>query len=291
MVILLLEASDGKTRSELDALAPVCNIENVRAMFKDLQQPQYLAIVGRIQPSNSYKKLLARYYHNVELNNDSNLTSGSNLVIMSCMNFNTSWAIPFTHSYIDFFYDEFGANIDAVSMMYLSSNQIAASSIPEIEANVVELGLGVDMAMILFLPFRKVPLMSVMGRIGELGIADILCKVHQFDAYKLSVELAIPIFNMTTDFNLKPIFENMNVVTLFESLNANLTQLTDSRVSSIIHKINFSVTNNSELIPEYKQSLLTFNRPFGFVVIDKIRKTILFAGQQTGSYISKYNYY
>lgn len=183
-------------------------------------------------------------------------------------------------------------------MMY-QVGPFPAASIPAINATVLELPYGVEdrLSMLLLLPFKTSQLSTVFDKLAsDYSIEMIIKEVHQYDdtedPEENEVEVSLPKFTIGSDFNLNVVLEAMGITDLFSVERANLTKMSQESlfVSSVFHK---AIIEVNEVGTEaaavaggtvaFKQHPSTFscNRPFGFLIVERQTKTLVFSGQVT----------
>lgn len=180
-------------------------------------------------------------------------------------------------------------------MMY-QIGSFPAASIPALNATVLELPYGVEnrLCMLILLPYKTRHLSTVFDKLADYTIEMIVNEVHKYDQDEdpdeNEVEISLPRFTITSDLNLNTALETMGITDLFTSDRANLTKISQDSVfvSSVIHK---AIIEVNEVGTEaaavaggtvaFKQhpSAFNCNRPFGFLIIERLTNTLVFSGQ------------
>lgn len=193
------------------------------------------------------------------------------------------------------FYDEVGNFIENVPMMY-QVGAFSAAGIPALNATVVELPYGIEnrLCMLILLPYKTRQLSSVFDKLGDFSIQMIIDELHKYDQVddpdENEVEISLPRFSISSDLNLNTVLETMGITDLFSSDRANLSKMSKELtfVSSVIHKAIIEVNEvGTEAAAvaggtvSFKQHPSTFNcnRPFGFLIVERLTNTLVFSGQ------------
>lgn len=178
--------------------------------------------------------------------------------------------------------------------MMTQKNLIRYAAIKELGASFIELPYGDDdrLAMILINPNST--LNTVFRNLKQYEIA----KLH--DEIKKSVEddepdvvdLTLPRFKITSDLELRTVLEHLGISDVFDANKAKLPKISRQQppmyVSRVFQKAIIQVDEigtvaaaatvgsiSNRIIP--KEFVL--NRPFGFLITDRLTNTLLFAGQ------------
>lgn len=193
------------------------------------------------------------------------------------------------------FFDEAGNFIENAPMMY-QVGSFPAASIPELNATVLELPYGIEnrLCMLLLLPYKTRHLSSVFDKLSNYTIEMIVNEVHRYDQYEdpdeNEVELTLPRFKIDSDLSLNTVLETMGIVDLFSADKANLMKMSQDPifVSNVIHKaiievneVGTEAASVSGGTVAFKQhpSAFNCNRPFGFLIVEKLTNTLVFSGQ------------
>lgn len=188
-----------------------------------------------------------------------------------------------------------GALIDNVPMMH-QSGYFPVASIPTLNATVLELPYGIEdrLCMLILLPWKTRHLSSVFDKLADYSIEMIIDELHRYDQYEdpdeNEVELSLPKFTINSDLSLNTVLETMGINDLFLPEKANLSKMSHEPifVSNVIHK---AVIEVNEVGTEaaavtagtvaFKQhpSAFNCNRPFGFLIVERQSKTLVFSGQ------------
>lgn len=180
-------------------------------------------------------------------------------------------------------------------MMY-QIGSFPAASIRALNATVLELPYGIEnrLCMLLLLPYKSLPLSTVFDKLADYSIDMIISEVHKYDhdedPEENEVELSLPRFTISSDLNLNTVLETMGITDLFTTERANLTKMSQDPifVSSVIHKAIIEVNEvGTEAAAAaggtvaFKQhpSAFNCNRPFGFLIVERLTNTLVFSGQ------------
>lgn len=178
--------------------------------------------------------------------------------------------------------------------MMFQRGPFSYTGIKELDSLVLELPYGDQdrLSMILLLPRKGVMLTSVLNKLSSYGIGRVMTELRRADAeYEEDpVEVYIPRFSITADFTLNVILEQMGLTDIFNVKKANLSRISKHPIylSRVIHKAQIDVNEvgtvasaatgaifaNKAISPRFHA-----NRPFAFLIIERITNTLLFCGQ------------
>ncbi|GAB0091639.1 Serine protease inhibitor 77Ba [Sergentomyia squamirostris] len=217
----------------------------------------------------------------------------ASMILISAIYVRGQWRSAFNASEtaIEPFYDEYGNTQGRVNMMF-QRGSFPYTAIADLDAHILELPYGNlnRFSMIILLPRKGVPLSQVVEKLATVRLQRVFDELKKAaDEYEDNeVEVYLPRFNITADFLLNCILEKMGVMDVFSPLDANLSNITNTQMylSRLIHKATIEVneegvasavtagvfTNNATLPRFYA------NRPFAFLIVDKITNILLFCG-------------
>lgn len=193
------------------------------------------------------------------------------------------------------FYRENGQLLGNVPMMS-QRNAFPFATIVALDATVLELPYGEQnrLCMMLILPRPNTTLTAVFQRLHSFNVEQIHQELHRFDGTddyeETDVELYLPKFRIDSDLELRTVFEHLGIVDIFDPVKAKLAHMSSHEiyVSRVFHKAIIKVDEVGTVAAaitggtlSFKQSpvQLVFDRPFGFIIADRITHTLLFAGQ------------
>lgn len=191
------------------------------------------------------------------------------------------------------FYDEFEKFQGNVNMMF-QRGSFSYTGIKELDSLVLELPYGDQdrLSMILLLPRKGVMLTTVLNKLSWFGIGRVMTELRRADAEydEDPIEVFVPRFSITADFTLNVILEQMGLTDIFNVKKANLSRISKHPIylSRVIHKTQIDVNEvgtvasaatgavfaNKAISPRFHA-----NRPFAFLIIERITNTLLFCGQ------------
>lgn len=191
------------------------------------------------------------------------------------------------------FYDEFEKVQGNVNMMF-QRGSFSYTGIKELDSLVLELPYGDQdrLSMILLLPRKGVMLTSVLNKLSYYGISRVMTELRRADAEfeEDPIEVFVPRFSITADFTLNVILEQMGLTDIFNVKKSNLSRISKHPIylSRVIHKAQIDVNEvgtvasaatgaifaNKAISPRFHA-----NRPFAFLIIERITNTLLFCGQ------------
>lgn len=175
------------------------------------------------------------------------------------------------------------------------NGQYSLASILDIDSNVLEMpyGAGSDLSIIFVLPRRGARLADVTAKLRSYGINRITTALRKADSeYKESVvQVTIPRFHINADFTLNQVLIEMGLVDIFE-YNATLSNLSKDPVylarfihRSVIdvdeHGVVGSAAPSGSAIDHGIPRTFYANRPFAFLIVERITNVIVFCGQVT----------
>lgn len=197
------------------------------------------------------------------------------------------------------FYRENGDYLAHVPMM-VQKNLFRYAAIPSLSATFLELPYGNDNRFAMILIYPNGTLTEVFQR---LSITTAVAKLlhEQLDRRNYNddddvVELTLPKFRIDSDLELRTVFEHLGILDLFDPTKANLSKIsqpqqqqsTNLHVSRVFHKAIIDVDEigtvaaavttaaiTNRIIPK----LFVFDRPFAFMITDRLTNTLLFTGQ------------
>ncbi|XP_031636188.1 uncharacterized protein LOC116349073 [Contarinia nasturtii] len=228
------------------------------------------------------------------------------LLLTSAIFFKGQWKFPFNISYTKDmpFYREDGKPIGNVPMM--SQRKILSyTTINQLDASILELPYGKEdrLCMLLILPRYNSSLAAVFQNLRNFNIATISYELHKYDNTndydESEIELTLPRFSIDSDLELRTVLEELGIKDIFDPAKANLSKMSKqpSFVSRVFHKAVIEVNEQGTVAAgvtagtvSFKQSPIEFifNRPFGFLITDKVTNTLLFAGQVKNPLVLQY---
>lgn len=173
-------------------------------------------------------------------------------------------------------------------------------TVPWLSATFIELPYGTDQnrfAMLLIYPHT-----TLTGIFQQLCQTTTMAKIHEeLDKHNNNddddddmdiVELTLPKFKLDSDLELRTVFEHLGIVDLFDPTKAKLSKISressNLHVSRVFHKAVIDVDEvgtiaaavtiapvSNRIIPKE----FVFNRPFAFMITDRVTNTLLFSGQ------------
>ncbi|KAG1666459.1 putative serpin-like protein [Nymphon striatum] len=142
-------------------------------------------------------------------------------------------------------------------------------------------------SMLAILPYETNPdIDTVIGKMTPTTLQSIWKR-----PYRRTVRLQFPRFEMTESFNLKDVLSKMGASSLFRSINLSgmLESKIPTKISDVFHKAFIKVEEKGTeaaaatgiMATSYSYTplkVLTFDRPFAFVLREKSTNTVLFMG-------------
>lgn len=193
------------------------------------------------------------------------------------------------------FFSEDGRSIGNVPTMYQRGN-FPVSLVSSIDAGVIELPYGETdrLCMLILLPRHGKTLADIYTKLRNVNVSHILQEVHRFDNDEESednqVDITLPKFRLDSDLELRTALERMGIKDLFNPSRAKLDKLSPypTYVSRVFHKAVIEVNEAGTVAAaatggaiafKQKPTQFTVNRPFAFLIVERERSIVLFAGQ------------
>ncbi|KAH8274529.1 hypothetical protein KR044_006573 [Drosophila immigrans] len=221
---------------------------------------------------------------------------GAKMFMMSTLFFKGQWKLPFneTRTRIENFHDESGAIIGQVPMMVQEGNFAYVSNIQGLDGYVLELPYGTQdrLSMIVVLPKRGFKLSEVVANLKSLGLAPILERIAKFwreASEDNEVEVLLPKFTTTTDFNLRQVLTEMGIRDIFDQKDSNLSRMAEGLYTEYcVHATKIIVDEQGTTAAAVTSAVLSnksappkfqLDRPFQYMIVEKSTSLLLFAGQ------------
>lgn len=174
-------------------------------------------------------------------------------------------------------------------------NNFAYATLDTINASFIELPYGDDGRFSMILIYAHSTLTEVFKTLNQFDVAKIHSEIHRddVDAFgdaNFQTSITLPRFSIDSDLELRTVLEYLGIVDIFDGTKASLSKMTNqpSHVSGVFHKAILEVNEIGTTAAAASSAFLTFssfprefifNRPFGFLITDRITHTLLFAGQ------------
>lgn len=224
----------------------------------------------------------------------SNLDETS-LFVISSLYFKGRWTVPFnkTSTVRMPFLNSNGQKTGEVNMMYNRYNYPFAN-IKELQARVIEIPYGVEnrLSMLIMLPNPNVSLENMFYNFASVPLDTVFkeLRLSKEDYSEEEVDLFLPRFKINTDLDMSNILRfDMGIYNLFDDTLARLPKLarTPMFVKKIIHKAEIEVTEDGTTASgvtaaEFSNRIgivqFVANRPFCYMIIEKVTNSIVFGG-------------
>lgn len=182
--------------------------------------------------------------------------------------------------------------------MMTQTKVLRQAYVRRLEATFVELPYGDSMtdsrfSMLLIYPHAS--LSSVFRSLRTFNIAEIFkaSPTNNDDGEYNEIAITVPKFEINSNLNLKSMLERMGVRDVFNPADANLSKMFSNPtqppyLSHVLHKARIQVNEHGTIasaatVANFSfKSLpdeIIFNRPFGYLIVDQLTNSILFAGQ------------
>ncbi|CAG9792453.1 unnamed protein product [Diatraea saccharalis] len=226
---------------------------------------------------------------------DSSYFANSRLILTSAVYFKGQWTVPFNASSTTKspFFSEDGKQIGEVNMMY-NRYTYPFANIPEIQSRILELPYGTEnrLSMVIMLPHPGVSLEKMFFNFNNFTLDKMFqeLKTAREDYGDDEVSCFLPRFKIESNIDLTPILrDRLGIVDLFDSSKARLYRMARMPlyVSKIIHKSEIEVTEKgttasgvtvADFSNRFGVTTFNANRPFSYMIIEKITNTIVFGG-------------
>ncbi|XP_055544431.1 serine protease inhibitor 77Ba-like [Wyeomyia smithii] len=216
------------------------------------------------------------------------------MIMLSVLFFRGEWTLPFNRTLTlpTPFYDEKERTVGNVQMMYQKA-VFPFAAFRELEAQIVELPYGNDrqLSMMLILPRKGVPLQAVIRRLADFNMDTIYKELKQaaIEYEDDEVEVYLPKFEITADYNLIPVLHDMGIREALNKETANFTKMAaEVFLGAVIQKCKIVVDEEGTTAAAVTSAVFAnkatpprfyANRPFAFLIVNKRYDLILFMGQ------------
>lgn len=181
--------------------------------------------------------------------------------------------------------------------MMTQQNSFTYAHDETLNATIVELPYGNEARFTMLLIYPHSTLTEIVYRLQQIDIAKIHLELHQDDvdefgdsAEGTQTMITLPKFSIECDLELRSILQNLGIIDVFNGAKANLPKMSQhvSHVSNVIHKAGIHVDELGSIASASTTTFIAFsslpqhfvfNRPFAFLITDRITHTLLFAGQ------------
>lgn len=172
--------------------------------------------------------------------------------------------------------------------MMIQKNEFRYVRSSRINATVVELPYDNRFSMLLIYPHAS--LNTVFDALRTFDIVSIFKPSFQND---FELTIAVPKFEINSKINVKSELEEMGMRDVFNPNDANLSKMFSNStqrpyLSHVVHQARIQVNETGtiaaavtavNIFDKIASNVITFNRPFGYLIIDRLTDSILFAGQ------------
>ncbi|CAG9855384.1 unnamed protein product [Phyllotreta striolata] len=289
------------------------NLETENAMFTNKEFPvkaafedaalQYYGVP--ITPVNFRSPgpaaaIINRYVARLTRNRIPNFVDSADLLdaqvfMASLLYFKGLWKSPFQRNatHTESFYDEKGNKIGDVEMMYQTSS-LPFARLEGLNAHAVELPYGSDGAtsMVLVLPFKGDGVAAVLGKMSRMRFSDVLQTIE--DAARMYpdelIHLYLPKFKVSSNFNLNVVLTKIGIKDVFDYSKSNLLDMFDQYLylSRLIQKAEIEVdeegtiataATGASFVNKASPARFRVNKPFLYFIVNKLTRSIVFAGK------------
>lgn len=226
---------------------------------------------------------------------DSSNLDQTSLFVISSLYFKGQWKVPFNRSSTVpmAFLDSRGQQIGQVNMMYNRYNYPFAN-IKELQAKVIEIPYGKEnrLSMLIMLPNPGVSLENMFFNFAHVPLdtvfSELLLSKEEYSEEE--VDLFLPRFKIESELDISNILKtSMGIQDLFDERQARLPYMAQTPlfVKRVIHKAEIEVTEEGTIAAgvtaaEFSNRIgivqFVANRPFCYMIIEKITNSIVFGG-------------
>lgn len=166
-----------------------------------------------------------------------------------------------------------------------------------LNATIIELPYGNEARFTMLLIQPRSTLTETFNHLQDIDIAKIHLELHRDDidefgdsAEGIQTIITLPKFTIDSDLELRPHLRHLGIIDVFDGTKANLLKMSQqvSHVSNVIHKAGIHVDELGSVASASTTTFIAFSslpqhfifdRPFAFLITDRITHTLLFAGQ------------
>lgn len=166
-----------------------------------------------------------------------------------------------------------------------------------LNATIIELPYGNEARFTMLLIQPHTQLSLIFKRLPQIDIAKIHSELHRDDidefgdsAAGTQTAITLPKFTINSDLEMRSALRNLGIVDVFDGTKANLPKMSQqiSHVANVLHKAGICVDELGSIAVASTTTFIAFsslpqhfifNRPFAFIITDRITHTLLFAGQ------------
>lgn len=187
--------------------------------------------------------------------------------------------------------------------MMIQSNEFSFALIDALGASVLELSYGKEdrLSMLLLLPKLNILLTDVINKLKDFDISRILYELHKYDSTESAeteeIVLSLPRFRIDSHLDMRTFLENLGIIDIFNPEKAKLRESSSTiiqpkvpviplHVSHVFHRTIIevnevgtnSVAESDGLSFKRSPKILVVNRPFAYLIVNRITNTLLFTG-------------
>lgn len=154
---------------------------------------------------------------------------------------------------------------------------------------------GNKLSMVAVLPVEGSPLSATLKALADVNIPDLVQNLNKTEDYSsvTEVEVWLPKFNISSTLDLNDYLQEAGVRDAFGLHSADLSGISGSKlcISRVLHKTEIEMNEEGTVGSSVSVVEITdrisdvdyfkADRPFAFIVYDKVAKTVVFAGKFT----------
>lgn len=272
--------------------------QEFREKAKDYYQTEMIPLDFKesVKSANRINSYISNFTHGKIPNLvDPSYFQDTQMVLTSALYFKGQWTVPFNASSTMKmpFYDSQGQKIGEVNMMY-NRHTYPFSNIRELQARVIELSYGNEnrLSMLIMLPNPGVSLEDMFTNFKNVNLDKFFeeLRVSKEEYSDDEVDCLIPRFKIKSDIDLTNVLKSgMGIEDVFDQSLAQLPHMsrTPMYVSKVVHKAEIEVTEDGTeaaavTAAEFSNRIgvvqFQANRPFTYLIIEKVTNTIVFGG-------------
>uniref|UniRef100_A0A8W7PQ76 Serpin domain-containing protein n=1 Tax=Anopheles coluzzii TaxID=1518534 RepID=A0A8W7PQ76_ANOCL len=295
LLTLITEGASGRTLDELLVALDVQQQEQIRNYYKPFAQS--FSLLDRDVQLAAAQYVITDENRPVSKDFESALDNFYSPSVLQPMNFaNRSLTYERVNRLVsDATQGQIPKAIEMSEEMMFQRGIFPFAGYKELDAQILELPYGANrrLSMLLIMPRKGVPLVEVIRKLAAYGIDRVFDELDRslVDFDDDEVEVHLPKFEFNSDYNLIPILNQMGIREAFDSGVANFDKISDLNaiyISSVIQQTKIVVNEEGTMTAAVTTGVFAnkatpprflANRPFGFMIVNRQQRTILFAGQ------------
>ncbi|XP_075985992.1 serine protease inhibitor 77Ba-like [Anticarsia gemmatalis] len=270
--------------------------------FQDTAKSEYetevlpLDFKDNVNAANAINRAISNVTHGlIERIVEPDYFENTAMVMTSALYFKGQWTVPFNSSSTSKmpFYDSKGNKIGEVNMMY-NRFTYPFSNMRGLQARVIEIPYGKQnrLSMLIMLPNPGVSVEDMFKNFQTVDLDSFFeeLRVSKEEYSEDEVDCFIPRFKIESNLDMTDVLKTrFGIERLFDPAQASLPYIarTPLHVSKIVHKAKIEVTEEGTeaagvTAAEFSNRIgavqFQANRPFTYVIVEKVTNSIVFGG-------------